>query len=167
MEEHRATAAEKGTVIHRMLMLMPLAPLRGLHGEALKAELQSRLHDMQGRGVITRQELSLISADALAAYYESPLGQRVLAAETVKREWHFDLLVEQTILQGVIDCAFLENGAWVLVDYKTDHFTDDAAFTGHHRPQLAWYAKAVLQLTGTPVSEQYLYAISYGKTYRL
>ena len=103
----------------------------------------------------------------LRQYYESPLGQRVLASPEVHREWGFNLQVEGTLLQGVIDCVFMEKGHWILVDYKTDHFTDGETFVNHHREQLTLYARALEALTSHKVSEMYLYALSYNQTYSL
>ena len=59
--------------------------------------------------------------------------------------------LRQLLLQGVIDCAFLENGAWHVLDYKTDRVTDEDAFVARHRMQLAWYARALREISGVPV----------------
>ena len=69
------------------------------------------------------------------------------------------------IVQGVIDCAFQEENGWVLLDYKTDRVEDEQVFVETYRPQLAWYARAVEELTGDPVSETWLYALSKGKEF--
>jgi ATP-dependent helicase/nuclease subunit A len=72
-----------------------------------------------------------------------------------------------TILQGVIDCAFLEDGEWVLVDYKTDRIADEDAFIQRYQGQIDWYATALMRITGLPVKEKYLYSISKAKEYVL
>ena len=64
---------------------------------------------------------------------------------------------ERVLLQGVIDCCFLENGGWVLVDYKTDHVPNNATpaqIAARHTAQLSLYAAALAQLSGLPVVEQ-------------
>ena len=55
-----------------------------------------------------------------------------------------------TLLEGVVDLAFLENGTWTVVDYKTDR---ELAASGEarYRRQVALYASAVSQATGCPV----------------
>ena len=70
-----------------------------------------------------------------------------------------------TLLQGVIDCAFLEDDQWVLVDYKTDRIQDEDAFIHRYEMQLAWYARALERITGKRVKERYLYSISKTKEY--
>lgn len=69
----------------------------------------------------------------------------MLAAQELHREWAFTYRRETEtgaqLLQGVIDCCFIERGAWVLVDYKTD--ADAAGAIERHRPQLELYAQAL------------------------
>ena len=65
----------------------------------------------------------------------------------------------------MIDCAFREGDGWILVDYKTDKIGDEEAFTEEYRPQLAWYREALSRLTGLPVKECWLYALSVDKMF--
>ena len=65
------------------------------------------------------------------------------------------------------DCAFREGDGWILLDYKTDTIRDEEAFVEEYRPQLAWYAKALRDLTGMPVRESWLYALSVDKAFAL
>ena len=61
------------------------------------------------------------------------------------------------LLQGVIDACFLENGAWVLLDYKTDRVEGDpAAFAERHRRQITLYAESLAALSRLPVREAYV-----------
>lgn len=104
----------------------------------------------------------------LAEFFQSELGQRMINSNNIRREWAFNLLMEEgSLLQGVIDCAFMDDGAWVLVDYKTDRIEDEDAFIQRYQLQIDWYAKALEKITGTPVKERYLYSISKGKAYQL
>ncbi|MGH9142757.1 MAG: PD-(D/E)XK nuclease family protein, partial [Vicinamibacterales bacterium] len=56
-----------------------------------------------------------------------------------------------TLVEGIVDLAFEENGAWTVVDYKTDR---ELAATGEdrYRRQVALYASAIGQATGQPAS---------------
>ena len=71
------------------------------------------------------------------------------------------------IVQGMIDCAFLDGGEWILLDYKTDRITDEQAFVEEYRPQLEWYAVALRELTGRHVKESWLYSLSVDKAIRV
>ena len=69
------------------------------------------------------------------------------------------------ILQGVIDCAFLEEDGWVILDYKTDRVSDPEAFVAEYTPQLRWYTRAVGELTGQRVKEAALYSLTLDQVF--
>ena len=60
-------------------------------------------------------------------------------------------LADGTLVEGVVDLAFEENGAWTIVDYKTDRELA-AAGEDRYRRQVALYASAVAQATGKPAT---------------
>ena len=112
--------------------------------------------------MVSPAEIAGISDESIAAFWKSETGKRILAAEEVHREWNFNLLIsrgERMILQGVIDCAFRENGEWVILDYKTDRGKSREKLREEYSPQLQWYARAVRELTGQPVREILLYSL--------
>jgi ATP-dependent exoDNAse (exonuclease V) beta subunit len=53
-------------------------------------------------------------------------------------------------MEGVIDLAFLENGQWIVVDFKTD--ADAAPRRAQYERQLQWYAYGLSKLTKIPAS---------------
>ncbi len=167
MEERIVTGAERGTLMHRALSLIPLEMMRD--AKSLYGAVKEAVHQMADREIFTYQEVMQLYIKGVADFFGSDLGQRMLRSPRVQREWAFNLVMDQrgTILQGVIDCAFLEDGAWVLVDYKTDRIADEEAFIQRYRGQLEWYAKALEKITGLPVKAQYLYSISLSKAYAL
>ena len=50
------------------------------------------------------------------------------------------------MLEGVIDLAFVENGQWQVVDYKTDG--DVEVNRSAYERQLRWYMHALSTITG-------------------
>ena len=56
-------------------------------------------------------------------------------------------------MQGTIDCCFIEDGQWVLLDYKTDKADDKEELKSRYLPQLNLYARALRSITGKPVKE--------------
>ncbi len=164
LEEKQMTGAERGTLTHRALSLIPIGSMRRPGPDAVKVAV----HDMAERGVFTYQDVLALDMWGIAAYFGSELGQRMMASPNVRREWPFNLVMDDasgTLLQGVIDCAFIEDGEWVLVDYKTDRISDEAAFIDRYRLQLTWYARALEKITQRRVKEMWLYAISKRKAY--
>ena len=164
-EENRG--AWRGTVMHRFLSLVPLERLRKAGSETAQ-ELEKILEEMKAEKVFTPEEAAVISTGDAASYFRSELGARMLASPDVHREWGFNLYKKDRnlLVQGIVDCAFLEGDAWILVDYKTDRVEDEEAFTAAYRPQLKWYAEALRDLTGKPVKEAWLYSLSRGQSYR-
>jgi len=162
MEEKHITGAERGSMVHHVLSLMDLQALRGNISEGIWQELGR----LAKQGCITQEESDVINHRSLVQFYQSAIGQRMLQSSQVRREWSFNLRMEgDTLLQGVIDCAFTEDSAWVLLDYKTDYITDEEAFIQRYAMQLEWYARALERITGTPVKEMWLFALGKGKAY--
>ena len=108
-------------------------------------------------------------ADAIRAFARSPLFARMTGSGRVEREWSFlcpmpanELLPgtdsrEPVLLQGVIDACFIENGAWVLLDYKTDRVKGDPdEYAKKHTRQVTLYAAALERLSGIPVTERHI-----------
>jgi len=88
---------------------------------------------------------------AIEAALAHPLLTRARAGQ-IHREYPVTLPLEEggAVLEGVIDLAFIENGVWVIVDFKTD--TDSSSDSGARREQylrqLQWYGYALERLTG-------------------
>ncbi len=98
-------------------------------------------------------------AEAARAAVETALAHPVLAraraAARCHREYPVTLrLGENRLVEGVIDLAFVENGEWVVVDFKTD--ADGGERRARYERQLQWYAYALAELTGLPAQAQLL-----------
>jgi ATP-dependent exoDNAse (exonuclease V) beta subunit len=79
-----------------------------------------------------------------------PLLDRARAAERKHREYPVMLRVDRgRLMEGVIDLAFVENSAWVIIDFKTDADISGRPSDQYQR-QLQWYAHALSRLTGWP-----------------
>lgn len=167
LEEKRLTGAERGTLTHRLLSLIALDALKSAAPERLGDAVKEEAHSLVERGVLTARELLALPLESVERFFAGELGRRLLQSDTVRREWSFNLLLDDgvTLLQGVIDCAFVEKDAWVLADYKTDRIEDEDAFIERYRLQLDWYARALERITGRPVTERWLVALSTGKAY--
>ena len=119
-------ALMRGVETHRVLGLLDLDRFQGVvdQPKAVYARVCENIERLVERGVMTPQQSDYADRGMIARFLESDLGKRMLSSPRVMREWAFNLRVSQplpTIVQGVIDLCFLENGAWVLVDFKTDH----------------------------------------------
>jgi ATP-dependent helicase/nuclease subunit A len=116
--------------------------------------------------MLTEEQADALPAQALQAFLNHPLWARISNASRMHREWAFnmrqDIEGEVTLLQGVIDCCFIEDHQWVLVDYKTDR-AEEERIIERHQKQVSLYAEALEQLTGIRVKERIIFAIALGK----
>ena len=161
--EKTRTGAEMGTAYHTVLALTDLNALTA--GRSTLSAVRAELERLRAAGILDEEAARAIRPHKLAAFWESPLGIRMRQSVRVQREWAFNLLINDgaTLLQGVIDCAFMEKGGWVLLDYKTDRIEDEGAFVERYRPQLSLYAEALEKITGLPVRERWLFSLSLEK----
>jgi len=177
-EERPFTPAQRGTFAHTVLKELDLSacpprdPLPYLASE-LGRMVQERL--------LSSPQADAVALPGIAAYLESTLFARLRRSPRVERELEFaanvpagDLLGEggneHVLLQGVIDCCFLEDGGWILLDYKTDALLPGEALQDaaqKHVPQLTLYARALEALSGLPVRERYVVLLSAGEAVRI
>ncbi|MDO5435397.1 MAG: helicase-exonuclease AddAB subunit AddA [Clostridia bacterium] len=151
------SGARRGTAAHRLLSLIPLD---GTMDEKHVRETAFMLRD---KGILSREEAAVINYRKVAAFFASPVGKRMLRSPDVRREWDFDCRAGEKgnlILQGIIDCAFEEDGSWVIVDYKTDHVAASAELAERYGRQIRLYASSLARITGRPVKEMWLYSLS-------
>lgn len=156
------SGARWGTLMHEVMQWLSLQ-------NYTRSTLKQALDTLALQGYLTDEERKAISEKRIYDFFQSQLGQRLLTAERVERELPFSMLFpanrvypemldgEDLFLQGIIDTAFLEEGAWVLVDYKTDRL-DEEALVKRYRIQLMLYKEALERLTPYPVKEVYIYS---------
>jgi ATP-dependent exoDNAse (exonuclease V) beta subunit len=78
-----------------------------------------------------------------------PLLRSASAAERCHREAPFVLDLDHGgLVEGTVDLAFFDDGAWTVVDFKTD--ADLEVVAERYRVQLAWYVHAMTAITGEP-----------------
>ena len=93
----------------------------------------------------------------------------------LQRERPFNLVLEQagaqSIVQGIIDCFFEEEGELVLVDYKTTGVGSEGELAARregirarYAMQIDLYRRALEAATGKHVKEAYLYLTNLGET---
>ena len=136
----RSAGKRFGTLVHAILRDVRLDSDRD--EIARSATLNGRVFGATPEEVADAQEAA---ANAIA----HPVLERARRAERCHREYPVMLRLEQNrVLEGVIDLAFVENGSWIIVDFKTD--ADTTERLASYERQLQWYAYAMMQLAGLP-----------------
>ncbi len=170
-------AAQRGSALHMVMQYLDFARAGSLE------EILDQIRELEEKRYITKLQAEAVDARVILAFFQSGLGQRVLAAETVEREFKFTLLVpaadyypeaagleEQVMLQGVVDCWFREaDGTITVVDFKTDRVTETTvhARAEEYRGQLETYTKALSQVMGQTVAKRYLWFFALGAAIEL
>ena len=170
MEEQHANAAEFGTQTHRFLRLIDLSAFRGHYTFEYKKLIEAEIVRMRDHAILSETEAASVFRNGILGFLMSPLGQRMLASPRVEREWPFTMQLRAdspTMVQGIVDAAFLEDDQWILLDYKTDKDTREGVFVPRHEKQMNWYRIAIERLTGLPVKEMWLYALRSSKAYQV
>src|SRR5262249_51525692 len=92
---------------------------------------------------------------AVTAALQHALMVRARKSQRMVRELPLVTQHDDRLLEGVLDLAFLEDGSWVVLDFKTD--AEDLQGQSTYRRQLRWYIHAMEKLMGTLVSGYLLY----------
>ena len=158
-DESEITGAKLGTLVHAVMEHI------GFEGDAA-LDAAERLY---AREIITDAEREAIEQNAamIDAFFTTELAKRIRRSDKAIREMPFNVLVPahevgyesglSVTVQGVLDLAFLEDGQWVLVDYKTDYVRGDVQdYKKIYERQLSLYADALCSITGIPVKERWL-----------
>ncbi len=169
------TPAQRGTATHRFMQYADYS----LAGKGVEKELE-RLVD---GGMLTEAEARVVDKKAVAEFFEGELAKRILSAEKVYKEYAFTFAMpirelhpeipenqagdETVLIEGVADCAFVENGELVIVDFKTDRAKDENIFIQHYTEQLAIYRRCLAEVIGLSVKETLIYSFSMGKSIQI
>ena len=136
--------------------------------------VNSEIARMEEEGFLTREECMGIRPKKIHAFFATEEGKALCASPKVLREFKFSILVdaqsrepsmigEKILLQGVVDCAMVEDSITV-VDFKTDHVTKDSleAAVRRYAPQIMAYGKAMEKIFQKPVKKKLLYFFHLG-----
>ena len=172
MERSGAVGAARGTAYHRALECLDLGKLHSR--EDVRAALKSLLET----GYLEREAYDALDEMVIFTMLNSPLGQRMAEAQRggrLHREQQFIIGIparemgrgdsqELVLVQGVIDAYLEEEDGLVLIDYKTDRLPGGRAgrecLAERYRQQVAYYQRALEQLTGKKVKENIIYSLT-------
>lgn len=175
--------SELGTGIHTLLQRIDLDKVRACGGDAAKiaAVVRAEAARLAELDILEAELVKALDLRPVVWLLGSPVGSRLLRAGTRKRELPFNFAVpgqrinpaygkETVLLQGMIDCCFIEDDQWILLDYKTDRWHSQAGrdrLIARYQVQIDVYARALAAITGRPVAEKYLLFIAMNEAVKL
>lgn len=134
--------------------------------ESVSREIQ-RLTE---NGFLSEEQGKLVNCEKISKFFETEIGQKLRSGIPHLREFKFSILDEgknygsglegeKVLLQGVVDCALLEEDGITIVDFKTDYVTEEnlESVVMRYRPQVQTYGEALSRIYEMPMKAQYLY----------
>ncbi len=165
----KITAAQKGNIYHKILQRIDFTKDCDLASIAAQCELLVETHE------ISELELAQINIPKICDFLSSYIGKRLRNSANknqVYKEVPFTMIdkitVEDTLIQGIIDCYFIEDDEIVLLDYKSNYMdmnnleSEKKRIFDMYETQLKLYRKALEESLGKKVKETYIYMIEYG-----
>lgn len=156
--------ASRGTATHKFMEFFDYT--------ADVFDVDSQIERMIADRHLTRQEADALEKDKLRNFFASEIASRIKNSPELLREKQVtvgiracelypDLDVpcdEMVVIQGYVDCAFVEDGELVIVDYKTDRNVTMQELCDRYRTQLKMYEYALSECTGMTVKGTLIYS---------
>ena len=178
-EEKGFTAAEKGTLMHYVMLRLDFDRVGSV------AEIKKQIEELVLNKSLTEKEAKVIRYTKIFNFFKSDLGKRILKAHEEGRMVHRELPFfteissldinpelnkeiyqnEKIRLQGIIDGFFKEEDGIVLFDYKTDYLEEgnEDEIIERYMVQMKYYKEALEKVTESRVKEVYLYLFALDK----
>lgn len=129
---------------------------------------------------ITQEQGELANCSRIARFFKSDIGKKLQTGIEVLREFKFSILDdaekyapglegEQVLLQGVVDCALIEEDGITVIDFKTDRVTEETVekTAMGYSTQVDIYADALSRIYGLPVKAKMLYFFHLDRFFEL
>ena len=178
-EEKGFTAAEKGTLMHYVMLRLDFDRVGSV------SEIKKQIEELVLNKSLTEKEAKVIRYTKIFSFFKSELGKRILKAHEEGRMVHRELPFfteisslnintelnkeiyqnEKIRLQGIIDGFFKEEDGIVLFDYKTDYLEEgnEEEIIERYKIQMKYYKEALEKITESRVKEIYLYLFALDK----
>ena len=132
--------------------------------------IRQEVNRLEQEKLISPEQAQLVDCEKLMTFFSTPFGKRLRNSSNVLREFKFSILEdaekhytdaigEQILLQGVVDCAIIEDDGITIVDFKTDYVTEQLlpGVTEKYKAQVCVYAQALSRIYQMPVKSAMLY----------
>lgn len=122
------------------------------------------------QGFLTQEQGELVNCAQIGAFFQTEIGKKLRSGVPHLREFKFSILNdgsnygpglegEQVLLQGVVDCALLEEDGITVLDFKTDKVREETLEEARerYRLQIQTYGEALQRIYEMPIKGMYLY----------
>lgn len=174
MFKNEMTPAMRGTATHKLFEVCNM--------ENCSKDFDGEVANLINSGKLSEQQGKAINRESVKSFFNSDLYKRMSTCQKLYKEQKFTVSVslsevysdvpeefrdEKTVIQGVIDCAFIENGEVVVVDYKTDNIKFEQELVERYYPQLKIYQRAAREIFNLPIKETLIYSLNLRKEVKI
>ncbi len=155
---------EFGNAIHAVMQYIDYAACREEMGVA------EEIGRLVSQRYISPRQGEMVDCSAISAFFRTEIGRMLCDGVESVREFKFSILEdgarfdpslsgEQVLLQGVVDCALIQEDGLTVIDFKTDRVTEEtvSAVAKGYRPQVEAYADAMERIYQKRVKRKLLY----------
>lgn len=136
-------------------------------------DIDMQVERMVAQRYLTEAEADALERDKLSRFFECDIAQRIKKSPQLLREKKVTVGIkagnlypslpeklhgEIVVIQGYVDCAFVEDGELIIVDYKTDRGVTMQELCERYKSQLKMYEFALSECTGMKVKGTLIYS---------
>ena len=158
------TGVEYGNAIHSAMQFIRYDCCRD------EQQVSKEIERLVLQGFLKKEHADMVPCDRIAEFFNTEIGRKLSSGVPHVREFKFSILDdgkkygegldgEQVLLQGVVDCALLEEDGIIILDFKTDYVTEDIFedVVCRYRDQIEAYGEAMERIYEKPVKQKLLY----------
>ena len=159
-----------GNLMHTVMQYITYEKCKDISG------ISSELNRLMSKGFLTEEQYQAVDITNLQNFFSTEIGNKLCNGTPYLREFKFSILddgirydssliEEQVLLQGVVDCALLEEDGITVIDFKTDYVTEASVseiITKYQR-QVQTYADALQKIYEQSIKAKYLYLFHLGR----
>lgn len=168
--ETQVSGSQYGTAMHTIMQHLRFSSCGDIQ------HLEQELNRLVSDGHIAEQLSEHVNLMDILRFFDTEIGTRLRNGVHSIREFKFSLLDdasryvsgaegETILLQGVVDCALIDDQGITIVDFKTDHVNAETLTesVSRYRSQVQTYAYALGKIYDLPVVGAYLYYFRLGE----
>ena len=168
--EEKQNATAYGNIVHKVMQYIRFEHCVSEEG------VREEIVRLVTRGLLTQEEAERVRLDQITAFFRTEIGHRLVSGAKCIREYKFSILDpasnyadgvegEQVLLQGVVDCAIMDDDGITVIDFKTDRVTEEtvADAVDMYRPQIMVYSDALGRIFESKIRDRYLYFFNIGR----
>lgn len=153
-----------GTAVHEVMQYIRYESCTDISG------VEQEITRLEHGGFISQDVAKQVDCGMIWDFFKSDMGAKVRAEKCVLREFKFSVLDdacnyadgvsdEKVLLQGVVDCAVIEDDGITIIDFKTDRVTDETLqkSVSAYKQQVSIYTDALSKIYQLPVKNALLY----------